>query len=789
MTFMETAFVQVAFNKNPFDTLALLDYSTLPNAIDIQIRRGRTHELSRFEAGQATVTLDDRDRRYDPTFTGPYGANLVPMKQVRVVAGLNLLTEQTASLELTTAVPWIATTNCSVSRTTAQALDGTHSLQMSSTASGSMFSDSHSGPGIPVVGGATYTAMAWFRSAATSRSVHVEMRFYDASGAGISTLAGSSVATTTTVWTQATLVVSAPSNAAWAGMVLAVSSTAGASEIHYVDQMGIFSGSDSTNPWSRGSYNTIFTGYVESWEGKRSSEVDSDAVMVAVDLFKPLNYKLLRSKEFFNFTKGLNPTNYWRLDENATLTGATISNYFVDQQANRNLDLVRTPGFNEPGPIVNDPSPGIVMSPDKGGMTYSGATNPLGTQLAFSVAFWLKTSVTPPSASFNPFLALANIGIPVVFGSVSASTGLATFFVAIDALTDGSQKAVCICAVMDGSGGGSSGTNWVQIHTQKSTVINDGKWHHIVYTRDGSANFTCYVDGVGVSVSGGQNTIAPTSTTTTAFGLNGPGGGDIAIKDMTWWNGQVVSATNVLALYNTGVFAEGACDLRLGHCMDIAGMSSGLRSFSSGNGVRRYTDSLVQTSALDHMQLCVDSTFGVMFVNAFGVLVFNEFGHTYSSPQATLSDMNGTGEIPYQADSNPIIDDVDVYNEISISGPACGAALTTDSTSITTYGNRTFTLTSESNTNADIQTFASTVLTRYKTPTPRVRQVIFEPRSSPTNAYSVATAIELLSKVTYKLGGVGGGTTSTDFFVEGITHDIKPSGTANWRVTYALSPF
>jgi hypothetical protein len=50
-------------------------------------KRGRDHERSRMEAGTCTLLLNNRDRRFDPTWTGgPYGANVKPMRKVRVSA-------------------------------------------------------------------------------------------------------------------------------------------------------------------------------------------------------------------------------------------------------------------------------------------------------------------------------------------------------------------------------------------------------------------------------------------------------------------------------------------------------------------------------------------------------------------------------------------------------------------------------------------------------------------------------------------------------------------------------
>ena len=49
----------------------------------VQVRRGRSRQLEKFTAGNANITLDNRDRTFDPLYAaGPYFGQLVPKKQV-----------------------------------------------------------------------------------------------------------------------------------------------------------------------------------------------------------------------------------------------------------------------------------------------------------------------------------------------------------------------------------------------------------------------------------------------------------------------------------------------------------------------------------------------------------------------------------------------------------------------------------------------------------------------------------------------------------------------------------
>jgi hypothetical protein len=52
-----------------------------------RFRRGRQYETDSIAPGQATVVLDNRDRRFDPTWTGgPYGANVKLKRRLRLQA-------------------------------------------------------------------------------------------------------------------------------------------------------------------------------------------------------------------------------------------------------------------------------------------------------------------------------------------------------------------------------------------------------------------------------------------------------------------------------------------------------------------------------------------------------------------------------------------------------------------------------------------------------------------------------------------------------------------------------
>ena len=148
-----------------------------------------------------------------------------------------------AGLE-TTIAHWVNSGNCAIARTTAQAHSGAASLSLTSAASGSMSARPENIAGsttyaLAVTPGQPVAASAWFRAAASARNVHVDVTWYSAALANLSTSNGTAVADTTSGWTFASFSGTAPASAAWAVAHVQVDSTGAASEVHYVDDVQI----------------------------------------------------------------------------------------------------------------------------------------------------------------------------------------------------------------------------------------------------------------------------------------------------------------------------------------------------------------------------------------------------------------------------------------------------------------------------------------------------------------------------------------------------------------------
>ena len=174
----------------------------------------------------------------------------IPTITLVVTGQDNIVSADDASFENSVGT-WVAGANTTIVQSPTFADDGSDSLKLTATALGSVTANTATGiSAYPVVGSTNYAATAAFRAGSTGRTFTLGINWYTAAGALISTSTGTGVADVTTGWTVATVAATAPSNAAFAGLVVTGASLA-ASEVHYLDEVGLFN--ETTAPaWTRG---------------------------------------------------------------------------------------------------------------------------------------------------------------------------------------------------------------------------------------------------------------------------------------------------------------------------------------------------------------------------------------------------------------------------------------------------------------------------------------------------------------------------------------------------------
>ena len=243
-------------------------------ARNINITRGRTDETSNFESGNASITLDNRDRRFDPFHaTGPYYGKLKPRQAIRVRAtnasyknlvenpGFEQSYEQLGGWRIPGwgAVPGVGFTPT----ISTDARTGRYAAQLratNGTDEGGMVYE-----WIPVTAGQQYNFSAYLKNiAGVTRQHRIDVTWWSATfgfvdisfGTGTNITAGGA-------YTRLAEVFTAPTNAVYAKMTIYFQRTNGANgNTTLVDDVIVSQGStlrtfeDTT---------TLFQGYVEGW--------------------------------------------------------------------------------------------------------------------------------------------------------------------------------------------------------------------------------------------------------------------------------------------------------------------------------------------------------------------------------------------------------------------------------------------------------------------------------------------------------------------------------------------
>jgi hypothetical protein len=749
MPLAASATVEIGFGDDPGTAVGATTWTDVTSdAIDVTINRGRQQELNQFGAGTATVILDNRSRRYDPSYTGagaPYNGNIKPMRRLRVTADRNLMTVNQSSLETDT-TGWLALTNCAIARSTAQAQAGSASLRLTSTAGGDMSACTLYGTlGFPVQGGDTYTLSAYLKAATSGRSITFEFDWFDSDGVSVSSDVGATGSSdTTSSWTLATLSAAAPSTAAYARACIQVDSTGAGGEVHYVDNISF------TGP------SCLFSGFIDGWGQQYEKPKNAVAVVRATDGFKVLAAKTSLVAYAATVT-GDSPSAYWRLGD------AVGSTSLIPTVGTGDLAITGSPTLGATGLQISDDDKAVTFA--SGQYAEVNGVNPLsGT--AFSVEFYINTTAASTAyiMEVRSGTSASGVALDVGFNASITFGGVLDFFAA---RTDSSSN----------------------LRLNSTVAINDGVTHHVVVTMTSGNSGKVYVDG--------------TDRTSTASALNGSGGflpGRVRIGGTANANNfdgtldeisiypTALSATQVAAHYDAGIGWSGdTTGTRIGRMLDLASWPSADRNIDTGQTTLQAI-STGTFSALSHSQAVETAEQGLFFFSATGFAIFIDRKALTSSPyntsQATFGDSGS--ELPYR-EITYRYDDQLIYNEVVATRAGGVTQIASDATSQTSYLKRTKTL-SDLQLDSDTKalSLAQLVVARYKDPLLRVTGLTIAPDADPTNLYPQVLGREIGDRITVKRRPQGvGSAISADVTIEGISHRIT---SGSWETSWNLSP-
>lgn len=654
---------------------------------------GRQQELGVIQTATGSLSLDNSRHQFDPLVTsGPYG-QIKPMRRFKVEGWWNRLTANQASIETDT-TGWAAGSNTTIARSTTVADDGVASLRMTSTASGEVSAVATSvpcKPGEPIVG------MATFRAAVTGRSSRVQLRWLTGAGVTISTTTGSSITSTTSGWTQATVTDTAPVNAEAVQLIVGVT-TGGASEQHYSDKHGVFPADAGTPSWSRGGPEPLAHGYVPSWEPIYSSGLHGGSLTVATHCALGVLAEMRLPESAYAKQVQLDaPSIWWRMADDGVTMRDSSGNGFDGTHLAGSSTTSSVPSSSNAARSYTS-TDAIASRSQFAGAVVAGST--------FTIEAWL--SVTPNGARWLEQGEPAVVNAPGLFATVS-QTQLA---MRLDGAPAASSRNVVVL---------------------KSGLSLGADVHHVAFVRTGASTFVLYVDGVDVgatvTVGGGW------TGGETAFGSNGFIG-NVFSSDSTCTVDEfafyptALSATRIAAHYNAARGWPGLDEAEaITQVLDDIDWPTADRDIGTGASIVSMP-AYNGGSALTIMQQLADTAQGRLYTAPNGLVTYRSrwwpLTNTASrTSQATFGDT--AGELPW-ANLRPVADRSRIINRVVAQRSGGELIERVNAASIAEFYERTSTATGLLlTTDNEVVDFADYRIDRYSGGDTDVRALVLDP--------------------------------------------------------------
>jgi hypothetical protein len=334
------------------------------------------------------------------------------------------------------------------------------------------------------------------------------------------------------------------------------------------------------------------------------------------------------------------------------------------------------------------------------------------------------------------------------------------------------------------------------VGTVADTYAGDDTPHQAVLTRSGTT-LTLYVDGAL------EFTDASTATTallTDNFTLGrGPTaniGGEITYFDGTiahvlFWDGTVLSATDVENHYNAGFNAhsgEGTGEL-IDHVLDYKGFPTSLRDIDTGVSIVGAYE-LSASNVADFVQQMADTEAGQTYVSHEGKLTHRARSALWTearsaTSQATFGDKWSSATLNYVAEGFLLVRDEALIRNPVTSSRSGGLTYTaTDVTYTTKYGERSWSAPVSFDIDDDtVVDRANVMLGRYKELGTRLENMRQIPARSPTLLYPQALGRLIGDQITVQRKPLNqGNQTELAQLIEAVSHQFTPHlWVTEWR--------
>lgn len=646
----------------------------------------------------------------------------------------------------------------------------------------------------PVVADDSYLAMISLAPASTARDVSVQVYWWNASGDLISTTTSAAVSEVAGEWTKVMMTAVAPSAAASASLGVQVQSAA-SGEVHYAQRAGLFPAVTQVpnTGWAPGQRSmvptrsvqmvatwddvpqNVFRGFVDSWTPIYKG-VRSEITVQCSDAMKLLAVANLDSSMYAQQVVLDGAVGFWRC--NAPAGNPTV---LVDSSPYAlTATVTGTITGGQPGPVITDPADGACAFDASGSASWPSKEGPTGTE--WSVEVWLTTTQATAGPVVNQGYTVSSSELVSGFSVDCAGSGEVTVLIA------NSAGALLVDQAF-------------------STAIDDGHWHQVVLTCDGTA-WAAYLDSTTEQHSGTMSeSVAISNTVNNIGGASGLADFDGSLSDISVYP-SALSAAQVQTHYElasagsysgyTGEMIQGIL-LNAGWPASSMSIAPGIGDISAINETDDTDESeasaILTTNVLSYIQQVEQAEQGTFYVDQVGNFVFNDRWYTSTGAgwfvQGVMaSDDDTSHHQPMVGSVVPASDDLDIWNDVVTQTQADDSLpqRSQDAASIARYGRRSLTGYTSLPYDYD-QTAAGcgqTLCAAYAQPQPRIRSISFDNAAGAGANFPLMLGLQLLEMVQVSWQPVDGSNSPLvqNYLVEAITHEVSQ---AHWKTTFALA--
>lgn len=488
----------------------------------------------------------------------------------------------------------------------------------------------------------------------------------------------------------------------------------------------------------------IFRGFIAGWpvgytEGGKDSTVDIDCF----DALGLLAAETTDADPLFTYTMTLAPYHYYRFDETivpATSPTATFKDYGSN---NYSFTLTNTRIGNAEGLAKGIKASSLDTS----------------KQTLISTAPTLITSLTNWSESYW-------IEYSTVLGTNTIISQNNFYYQYLVQINSSGFMTILIYR--------SGGTGW--LWTTNAVVQQGTNATHIAITwLDAGATqgtISLYINGVQVAVTASV-VGAPPFPLFTFDTVNISASKLQEYARFTY----VLTADQILNIYKNGVvlFNETTA-ARFTRLLANTSFSALMQSVTA-SPVASVTESNNGQQLLNELNVVQDSEGGELYASSQGILTFVNRDYLASSRSATSNVTftdTGTG-VYYDHASLRMAYDADlVRNEFNISYSGSGQVVSSDATSISSFGSSGESLSTYIDSSTNAKTLADRSVTIYKNPKLRIEPFLVKGQRNPTYDWPRLLSLELLDRFTFVRTPSTGSAISQDMLLQSIEHRITP---------------